>query len=88
MGCATGKSPLQKVVLARTLRLLADDAIDDSVLLRRLVAGRPVGDGLLTDLSPAGATRRSVLVGVSPELLVARTGIGSPVNLSRDRQPG
>ena len=60
-----GKSG-QKVVLA--LRLLADDAIDDSVLLRRLVAADPSATGYLTDLSPASDYAGSVLVGISPEL--------------------
>lgn len=70
------ESPLQKIVLARTLRLLADDAIDDSALLRRLVAADPSATGYLTDLSPAGGDYAgSVLVGASPELLVARSGI-------------
>ena len=69
------ESPLQKVVLARTLRLSADDAIDDSALLRRLVAADASATGYLVDLSPAGGDYTgSVLVGASPELLVARSG--------------
>ncbi len=69
------QSSLQKVVLARALRLTADDALDEQNLLCRLVAADVLATGYLTDLSAAGPSYAgSVLVGASPELLVARTG--------------
>jgi isochorismate synthase len=69
------ESPLEKVVLARALRLTADGPIDPSTLLARLVAADPEATAYLADLSPAGpAFAGSVLVGASPELLVARHG--------------
>lgn len=69
------ENPLQKVVLARALRMLADDPIDESALLARLVAADPSATGYLADLTAAGgAYVGSVLVGASPELLVAKSG--------------
>jgi len=69
------ESPLQKVVLARALRMLADDPIDESTLLARLLAADASASGYLVDLTAAGgAYAGSVLVGASPELLVARSG--------------
>lgn len=66
---------LHKVVLARGLRLAADAPLDADTLLHRLVAADPSGYGYLVDLSAAGpAYAGSVLVGASPELLVARDG--------------
>jgi isochorismate synthase len=68
-------SPLQKVVLARALRLVADTAWDARSVLRRLAAADPAATVYLADLSPAGAAHRGrLLVGASPELLVARAG--------------
>ncbi|ORW23482.1 hypothetical protein AWC18_04760 [Mycolicibacter nonchromogenicus] len=68
-------SALQKVVLARGLRLAADAPLDAGTLLHRLVAADPSGYGYLVDLSAAGeAYAGTVLVGASPELLVAREG--------------
>lgn len=67
--------PLEKVVLARTLRLAAQAPIDPWVLLRRLTQADPQASAYLADLSPAGAPfAGSLLVGASPELLVARFG--------------
>ena len=67
--------PLEKVVLARALRLDAAAAIDPQVLLRQLSDADPEATAYLTDLSPAGpAFDGSLLVGASPELLVARSG--------------
>jgi isochorismate synthase len=65
---------LHKVVLARALRLVADDAIDVGTVVRRLAE-----DGSATtyfvDLTGAGdGYRGAALVGASPELLVARRG--------------
>lgn len=68
-------SALHKVVLARALRLEADDPLDAGTVLRRLVAADPSGYGYLVDLSAAGDPYRgAALVGASPELLVARDG--------------
>jgi isochorismate synthase len=64
---------LQKVVLARAIRLVADTGWDARTVLRRLLAADPAAYGYLVDLSPAGpAYRGCALVGASPELLVAR----------------
>ena len=67
------QNPLQKVVLARALRLVADGVIDPIVLLHRLIVADPEASAYLADLSPAGHPG-AVLVGASPELLVARHG--------------
>ncbi len=67
--------PLQKVVLARALRLAADSPMDPAAVLRRLIEADPEATGYLADLSPAGGRHAgAVLVGASPELLVARAG--------------
>jgi isochorismate synthase len=72
---AAPDNPLQKVVLARALRLVADAPLDARVVLHRLVAADPAAYGYLVDLSAAGDDYAGVaLVGASPELLVARTG--------------
>ena len=69
------ENALQKVVLARALRLVADGGIDPLVMLHRLIDADPEASGYLADLSPAGpAYAGAVLVGASPELLVARDG--------------
>lgn len=66
---------LSKVVLARALRLTADDALDARVILRRLVDNDPAAYCYLVDLTAAGADYAgTALVGASPELLVARFG--------------
>jgi len=68
-------NPLRKVVLSRALRLVADAPLDARVILRRLVDADPAGYGYLVDLTAAGgAYAGTVLVGASPELLVARSG--------------
>lgn len=68
-------SPLEKVVLARALRMLADDSIDEADLLAHLVVADASATGYLADLTAAGGDYLgSVLVGASPELLVARSG--------------
>lgn len=68
-------STLQKVVLARALRLAADAPLDARVVLRRLVADDPAAYGYLVDLSAAGGDYSGMaLIGASPELLVARDG--------------
>lgn len=66
---------LQKVVLARALRMVADAPLDARILLRRLVESDPAAYGYLVDLSAAGGGYNgTVLIGASPELLVARDG--------------
>jgi len=68
-------STLQKVVLARALRLAADAPLDARIILHRLVARDPAAYGYLVDLSAAGGEYSGMaLVGASPELLVARDG--------------
>ena len=69
------ESGLQKVVLARALRLVADGRLDERAILRRLVDDDAEATAYLADLSPAGdGYAGAVLVGASPELLVARSG--------------
>ncbi|WP_422748954.1 isochorismate synthase [Mycobacterium sp. WMMD1722] len=66
---------LQKVVLARALRLAADGAIDVPTVLGRLAAADPHANVYFADLSAAGGRYAGAgLLGASPELLVARRG--------------
>lgn len=66
---------VDKVVLARAVRLAARDWIDPHAVCAALIDASPSADGYLVDLSPAGpATAGQVLVGSSPELLVRRRG--------------
>lgn len=68
-------NPLEKVVLARALRLAADGPMDALEILHRLIEADPQATAYLTDLSPAGPQfAGTALVGASPELLVARAG--------------
>ena len=67
--------PLHKVVLARALRLHADGPLDARTLLHRLAAADAQAMKYLVDLSAAGeGYSGTVLLGASPELLVARRG--------------
>lgn len=67
--------PIDKVVLARALRLTANSPWDVRGVLRRLADADPAATVYLADLSAAGeAHAGTVLVGASPELLVAREG--------------
>jgi isochorismate synthase len=59
---------LRKVVLARTVEVEADRALDPKLLAHRL---RAVDPGAYTFAAP---TDRGVIVGASPELLVSRRG--------------
>lgn len=69
------ENPLEKVVLARALRLSADGPMDPMTILHRLMQADPEACGYLVDLSPAGpGFAGQLLIGASPELLVARTG--------------
>lgn len=66
---------LDKVVLARAVRLVAEDPIDPHAVCAALIDSSPAADGFLVDLSPAGGNHVGrVLVGSSPELLVRRRG--------------
>lgn len=66
---------IDKVVLARAVRLASDDPIDAHAVCAALIDSSPAADGFLVDLSPAGgAYTGRVLVGSSPELLVRRRG--------------
>ncbi len=66
---------LRKVVLARALRVTADGPLDARTVLQRLVADDAQANSFLVDLSAAGdGYSGTVLVGASPELLVARRG--------------
>ncbi|MFS0898549.1 isochorismate synthase MenF [Mycolicibacterium litorale] len=66
---------LHKVVLARALRLTADQPLDARTVLRRLVSDDAGANAYLVDLSAAGGGYGgAALIGASPELLVARRG--------------
>ncbi|MGN0101550.1 MAG: isochorismate synthase MenF [Dietzia sp.] len=66
---------LDKVVLARAVRLEAEEPIDPHAVCAALIDASPAADGYLVDLSPAGGRYSGrVLVGSSPELLVRRRG--------------
>jgi isochorismate synthase len=66
---------LHKVVLARALRLVADGPLDARTIVDRLVTADPAAYAYLADLTAAGGEYSgTVLVGASPELLVARHG--------------
>ncbi|MBY0442424.1 MAG: isochorismate synthase [Mycobacteriaceae bacterium] len=68
-------SMLQKVVLARAVRLTSDAPLDARSIVRRLITADPAAYGYLVDLTPAGGNYTGMtLVGASPELLVARDG--------------
>ncbi|GLP76976.1 hypothetical protein TUM20983_40860 [Mycobacterium antarcticum] len=67
-------SALHKVVLARALRLVADDALDVPSILARLAEDR-TATTYFVDLGAAGGQHTgTALIGASPELLVARRG--------------
>ncbi len=66
---------LHKVVLARALRVSATGPLDARTMLHRLAVDDPQATKYLVDLSAAGDRHAgAVLVGASPELLVARQG--------------
>lgn len=65
---------LHKVVLARAVRLAADEPLDPAAILTRLAEDR-TATTFFTDLSAAGPDYQgTALIGASPELLVARHG--------------
>lgn len=68
---------VEKVVLARALRIVAAEPIDPYRLLERLIAGDSAGNGFAVDLSVADGLAPStgpILVGSSPEVLIRRRG--------------
>lgn len=66
---------IDKVVLARAVRLASHESIDPHAVCAALIDSSPSADGYLVDLSPAGPQfAGQVLVGSSPELLVRRRG--------------
>ena len=68
-------SGIDKVVLARAVRLASTEPIDPHAVCAALIDASPSADGYLVDLSPAGGLYAGrVLVGSSPELLVRRRG--------------
>jgi isochorismate synthase len=84
-------SGLRKVVLARALKLVAEGPLDARTIVDRLVSADPSANSYLVDLTAAGGGYSgSVLVGASPELLVARHGdrvMCAPFAGSAPRQP-
>ncbi len=69
------RTALHKVVLARTLTLVAGGLVDPRSLLAALVGGTPAGNGYSVDLSAAGGSYVGrTLVGSSPEVLIRREG--------------
>jgi isochorismate synthase len=67
--------PLTKVVLARSLLVRAEEPIQPTMLVQRLVANDAGNNGFCVNLSPAGqAYHGRTLVGSSPEVLVRRSG--------------
>lgn len=67
--------PLRKVVLSRSLHLSATAPIDLRQLLRNLAQRNPAGYTFAADLPSAAGQGRRTLIGASPELLVARSGL-------------
>lgn len=68
-------NPLDKVVLARALRLSTESALSPWQLAARLGLGDGTGNLFVTDLSAAGARFRGRhLVGASPEVLIRKQG--------------
>ncbi|MFD1815436.1 isochorismate synthase [Rhodococcus gannanensis] len=72
---ADASSPLQKVVLARTVELSSEHETHPMAAFAALVAGTPTGNGYCVDLSSAGAEYSGrTLVGSSPEVLIRKSG--------------
>lgn len=68
-------SGLDKVVLARALRLVAEGPLDARTLVHQLVANDAAANVYLVDLTAAGGGYSgTALIGASPELLVGRRG--------------
>jgi isochorismate synthase len=65
---------LRKVVLSRTVEVDLQAALDVRALLHRLASQNPGGHTFAVGLPDAAGARRT-LIGASPELLVARSGL-------------
>ena len=69
------KTPLQKVVLARSIDISLDEPVDPLLVAARFIELSANRDGFYVDLAPAGGVHaNNVLVGSSPEQLVRRQG--------------
>jgi isochorismate synthase len=86
--------PLRKVVLSRSLHVDTATPVDLRQLLHNLARRNPHGYTFAVDLPPhadaAPGTGRRTLIGASPELLVARSGlqvIANPLAGSAARSP-
>lgn len=80
---------LDKVVLARALRLHTASPVDVGPLLANLAADNAAGYTYAADLPAAGAARRTLL-GATPEMLLSRTGqtvVCNPLAGSMPRHP-
>lgn len=66
---------LDKVVLARTLELAADERIDVHSLIRRLARHNRHGYTFAADLGGTEESTQGTLIGASPELLASRRGL-------------
>ena len=75
-----GAGPLEKVVLARTLEVIADRPVDTVPMLRALARRDPRLYLFAVDLPPARTGTPRTLLGASPELLLARDGHRVTVN--------
>jgi len=80
---------LDKVVLARSLRLRTAGPVEVAALLANLAADNRTGYTYAVDLPAAGLGRRT-LVGATPEMLLSRTGlrvVANPLAGSIPRHP-
>lgn len=80
---------LEKVVLARALRLHTAGPVDVAPLLANLAGDNATGYTYAVDL-PTGGTGRRTLVGATPEMLLSRTGstvVANPLAGSMPRHP-
>jgi isochorismate synthase len=80
---------LDKVVLARALRLRMAGPVDVAPLLANLAADNATGYTYAVDLPAAGARSRT-LIGATPEMLLSRTGqsvVANPLAGSMPRDP-
>ncbi|MCQ9343407.1 isochorismate synthase [Corynebacterium kozikiae] len=69
------KTALQKVVLARSVKIAFDPPVDPRLIAARLIDLSIDRDGFIADLTPAGpAYQGHWLVGSSPEVLVKKQG--------------
>lgn len=81
-------APLDKVVLARCLRMTGPGPVDAGQVLRNLAWRDPSGFTFAVDLPPRGAPGPRTFVGASPELLLSKRGgtvVSNPLAGSRPR---